>query len=121
MDNRRARPLAHRGVAIRVQNNFYPILSTKLYEQSGNTVHNFMLGNLQLCGNLIVGQTDRDKAYQLLVSIGQLPYLLISVHIASCATSFDGGQDERQFMARGHRATRGSPSRFALRISRESP
>jgi hypothetical protein len=81
MDNPRADPLAHRRVAIRVQNNFYPILSTKLYEQSGNTVHDRMLGNLELCGNLVVRQADRDEAYQLLVARGQLRCLLI-LHIA---------------------------------------
>jgi hypothetical protein len=81
MDNPRADPLAHRRVAVRVQNNFHPILSTKLYEQSGNTVHDRVLGNLQLRGNLIVGQADRDEAYQLLVARGQLRCLLI-LHIA---------------------------------------
>jgi len=95
MDNPRADALAHRRLTKGVQDNFHPILSTKLYEQSGNTVHDLKLGNLQLGGNLIICQTDRDEAYQLLVYFGQLPYLLIittsihiiiSIHIASCAT-----------------------------------
>jgi len=81
MDNRSAEPLVNRRVAVRVQNNFHPVLSTKLCEQSGNMVHNHVLGNLQLRGNLIVRQTDRDKAYQLFVSPGQLRCLLI-LHIA---------------------------------------
>jgi hypothetical protein len=92
MDNPRADALAHHRVTKGVQDNFHPILSTKLYEQSGNTVHDLMLGNLQLGGNLIVCQTDRDEAYQLLVYFGQLYYLLItsvhiiSAHVDSCAT-----------------------------------
>ena len=43
MDNRSADPLVHRRVAIRVQNNFHPVLSTKLCEQSGNMVQDLVL------------------------------------------------------------------------------
>ena len=74
MVNSSADPLVHRRVAICVQNNFHPVPSTKLCEQSGNMVHDHVLGNLQLRGNLIVRQTDRDKAYQLFVFV-------ITIHI----------------------------------------
>jgi hypothetical protein len=80
-ENRSADPLVQRRIAIRVQNNFHPVLSTKLCEQSGNMLRDLVPRNLQLRGNLIVRQADRDEAYQLLVSCGQLRCFLI-IHIA---------------------------------------
>jgi hypothetical protein len=105
MDNRGADPLVHRGVAICVQNNFHPVLSTKLCEQSSNMVQDLVLGNLELRGNLIVRQADRDEAYQLFISLGQLHWLVINVHIAS-----------RAFHGSCHRANLGTLSRFALSV-----
>jgi hypothetical protein len=53
--------VVHRRVATRVQNNFYPVLKTKDCKQSGNLVQDSELGNLELRGDLIVRQADRDR------------------------------------------------------------
>jgi hypothetical protein len=81
IDDCSADPLVYGRVTVRVQNNFHPVASTQLCEQSGNMVHDFAFGKLELRGNLIVRQADRDEAYQLFVSLGQLRWLLI-LHIA---------------------------------------
>jgi hypothetical protein len=81
IDDLSADPLVPHRVAIRVQNNFHPVPSTQLCEQSGNMVHDFAFGNLELRGNLIVRQADRNEAYQLFVSLGELRCFLI-LHIA---------------------------------------
>jgi hypothetical protein len=80
-DDCSADPLVHGRIAVRVQNNFHPFPNTQLCEQSGNMVHDLVCGNLELRGNLLVRQADRDEAYQLFVALGELRCLLI-LHIA---------------------------------------
>ena len=54
VDNFSADGLVHPRGAIRVQNNFHPLLGTKLCEHSGNMVQDLVLRNFKLRGNLIV-------------------------------------------------------------------